>query len=87
MAKLGQDIRRLTNLAYPSAPTEVRETLAKEQFVDALANSDMRLKVKQARPLDLNDAVRHAVELEAFYSSEKHYQEQVRSTSVKDDEL
>ena len=70
MAELGQEIRRLTNLAYPKAPSDVRETLAKEQFVDALVNSEMRLKIKQARPVDLNDAVRHAVELEAFYRAE-----------------
>ena len=68
MAELGQDIRRLINLAYPKAPSDVRETLAKEQFMDALVNSEMRLK--QARPVDLNDAVRHAVELEAFYRAE-----------------
>ena len=48
-------------MAYPKAPADVRETLAKEQFVDALINSDMRLKIKQARPFDLNDAMRHAV--------------------------
>ena len=30
----------------------------------------MRLKIKQARPVNLNDAVRHAVELEAFYRAE-----------------
>lgn len=70
MAELGQDIRRLTNLAYPKAPNDVRETLAKEQFVDSLVSSEMRLKIKQARPIDLNDAVRHAVELEAFYRAE-----------------
>ena len=70
MAELGQDIRRLTNLAYPKAPSDVRETLAKEQFVDSLVNTEMRLKIKQARPVDLNDAVRHAVELEAFYRAE-----------------
>ena len=70
MAVLGQDIRRLTNLAYPKAPCDVRETLAKEQFVDALVNTEMRLKIKQARPVDFNDAVRHAVELEAFYRAE-----------------
>ena len=71
MAELGQEIRRLTNLAYPKAPSDVRETLAKEQFVDALVNSEMRLKIEQARPVDLNDAVRHAVELEAFYRAER----------------
>jgi hypothetical protein len=30
LSEMGQDIRRLTNLAYPSAPSDVRETLAKE---------------------------------------------------------
>ena len=39
-AELGQDIRRLTNLAYPKAPSDVRETLAKEQFVDSLVNTE-----------------------------------------------
>ena len=48
----------------------MRETLAKDQFVDALANSDMRLRIKQARPVNLNDAVRHAVELEAYFKAE-----------------
>ena len=31
----------------------------------------MRLRIKQARPVDLNDAVRHAVELDAFNSAER----------------
>lgn len=71
LSELGQDIRRLTYLAYPTAPTDVRETLAKEQFIDALVCSDIRLRIKQARPLSLNDAVRHAVELEAYNRAER----------------
>ena len=35
----------------------------------------MRLRVKQARPSNLNDAVRHAVELEAFNKAERKTQE------------
>ncbi|KAH3769556.1 hypothetical protein DPMN_170829 [Dreissena polymorpha] len=31
----------------------------------------MRLRIKQARPVSLNDAIRHAVELEAFYRAER----------------
>ena len=31
----------------------------------------MRLRIKQARPTSLNDAVQHAIELEAFNSAEK----------------
>ena len=75
LPQLGQDIRRLTNLAYPNAPAEVRETLAQEQFIDALINSDMRLRIKQVRPASLNDAVRNAVELEAFYRAERKHTE------------
>ncbi len=71
LSELAQDIRRLTNFAYPTAPIDVRETLAKEQFVDSLFSSDMRIRVKQSRPTNLNDAVRHAVELEAFHRAEK----------------
>ena len=71
LSALGQEIRRLTNLAYPTAPCDVRETLAKEHFIDGLHSSDMRLRVKQARPKDLNDAVRHAVELEAYNRVER----------------
>jgi hypothetical protein len=41
LPELGQDARRLTNLAYPTAPNDVREILAKGQFVDGLASADM----------------------------------------------
>ena len=85
-SELGQDIRRLTNLEYSMAPPELMETLAKEQFNDALVDSDMRLRIKQARPLNLNDAVCHAVELEAFNRAErKHLEGQgyMRSTVEK----
>ncbi|CAC5415144.1 unnamed protein product [Mytilus coruscus] len=36
LPELGQSVRRLSNLAYPTAPLELRDTLAKEQFIDAL---------------------------------------------------
>lgn len=90
LPELGQEIRRLTNLAYPTAPVEVRETLAKEQFIDALRDRDMRLRVKQARPADLNDAVRHAVELDAFQAADQRMHESptyARSTHNEDEKL
>ena len=51
------------HLAYPTAPIDVEETLAKEQFIDALVDADLRLRIKQARPQTLNDAIRLDVEL------------------------
>jgi hypothetical protein len=71
LSELAQDIRRLTNLAYPTAPADVRETLAKEQFIDSLHSTELRICTKQARPISLNDAVQHAVEMDAFYRAEK----------------
>ena len=71
LSELAQDIRRLTNLAYPTAPADDRETLAKEQFLDSLHSVELRIRTKQARPSSLNDAVRHAVEMEAYYKAEQ----------------
>ena len=45
--------------------------MAKEQCIDGLASTDMRLCVKQARSLNLNNAGRLAVELEAFNKAER----------------
>ena len=36
LPELGQAICLLANLAYPIAPTEIRETLSNDLFVDAL---------------------------------------------------
>ena len=36
LPEMGQEIRRLTNLAYPTASSELKEVLATEQFLDGL---------------------------------------------------
>jgi hypothetical protein len=71
LPELGQAIRRLVNKAYPKAPAEVRETLSTEHFLDALVNSEMRIRIKQSRPANLNQAICLAVELDALYKAEK----------------
>lgn len=76
---MGQEIRRLVNLAYPTALDDFREILATEQFLDGLHNAEMCLKIKQARPNSINDAIQRAVELEAFYRAESRRTESVRS--------
>ena len=70
-------------------PADLRITLAKEQFIDAQASSDMWLRIKQARSAKLNDAVHHAVELEALNRTERHHLEgqgYMRVTSEKPSE-
>ena len=71
LPELGQAIRRLVNKAYPKAPAEVRETLSMENFLDALISSEMRIRTKQSRPSNLNQAICLAVELEALFKAER----------------
>ncbi|KXJ26789.1 hypothetical protein AC249_AIPGENE26432 [Exaiptasia diaphana] len=74
LPELAQAIRRLTRQAYPEAPQQLRETLARDYFMDA----DMRWRIHQSRPKTLNDALTVAVELEAFLET-GHPREQVHS--------
>ena len=71
LPELSQAIRRLINLAYPTARENVRDTLAKQHFIEALADSEMRIRIKQSRPQNVNDAIRLAVELETFNRAER----------------
>jgi hypothetical protein len=45
LPELGQAIRRLANLAYPTASSDIIETLSKDQFVDALVDSQMQIRI------------------------------------------
>lgn len=69
--RLGQDVRRLAQLAYTTDPVDVCEILAKEYYSVSLTSADMRLRIKNTRPPDLIDAIRYAVELNAFCGAER----------------
>ena len=75
LPELGQEIRRLVNLAYSTVPENVRDTLAQQHFIEALADSEMRIRIKQSRPQNVNDAIRLAVELETFNRAERRVTE------------
>ena len=70
LAELAQEIKRLALRAYPDAPYEMVDTLAKEYFIDSLVDTDTKWRVYQSRPGTLSDAVVVAVELEAFHLAE-----------------
>ncbi|VDI18227.1 Hypothetical predicted protein [Mytilus galloprovincialis] len=72
LPELGQSIRRLINQAYPTVTRGcTRYHLQKQYFIEALADSEMRIRIKQSRPHGLNDALRVAVELETYNRAEK----------------
>ena len=50
LPELAEDIERLTRLAYPDASTKMIEVLSKDQFIDALTDEDLRLRLRQNKP-------------------------------------
>lgn len=48
------------------------ETLAKKYLIDALLSFHMLLRIMQSRPQNLNETIRHTVELNAFVASEQY---------------
>ena len=71
LPELAQAIQRLVRQAYPEAPLSVWEVLAKDHFVDAIADTDIRWKVLQTRPNTVQEALATATEVEAFQISER----------------
>ena len=69
LPELGQAIKRLARYALPSAPSNVRQWLALTQFTEALNNEPLEFAVKQARPETVDEAVKIAMETEAFWLS------------------
>ena len=71
LPELAQAIQRLVRQAYPEASLSVWEVLAKDHFVDALADTDIRWKAFQTRPGTVQEALATATEVEAFQISER----------------
>ena len=53
-------------MAYPSAFIDLRYTLAKDSFIEALNDAEMELFICQKEPATIDDAVRLALKYEAF---------------------
>ncbi|VDI67315.1 Hypothetical predicted protein [Mytilus galloprovincialis] len=68
---LGQDIKRLVRLAYPSAPMEVKELLARDCFIDSLNDADMEWAIFQAKAKNIDNAIQVALEYEAFQNNRR----------------
>lgn len=59
---LGNKIRTLARKAYPEIDAQLRDELARDQFVRALTNIDMTLKLRHNMPDTLDDAIRMAID-------------------------
>ena len=85
LAELADDIERLVRLAYPGATEAMVELLAKDQFVDALPDEDMRLRIRQNKPATLRDALKLALELESYQLASRQKAKPVREAYMEEE--
>jgi len=83
LPELAEDIERLARLAYPNADLSMLEVLGKDQFIDALPQEDMRLRIRQMRPSSLREALEHALELESYELASQQPSRPVRETHLR----
>jgi len=67
LPELVQAIQHLTRQDYPDATASFRESIAKDQFIETLADPELRWKVHQGKAASLTEAFDAAVEVEAFF--------------------
>ena len=58
--ELAESVETLTRAAYPDASSDLQDII--ENFIDALLDEDIRLKVRQARPQSLQAALESTME-------------------------
>ena len=71
LVEMAQDIRNMVDRAYGEMAEQSKDSLAKEYFLDALPEADIRTRVLQMRPASLQRAVQDAIELEAINRAER----------------
>ena len=59
----------LVRSAYIELPSELREGIAKDCFIESLNNRELEMAVFQSRPKSLQQAVNVAIEFEAFQAT------------------
>lgn len=69
--ELAQAVKKLVRQAYPGVNKDVIETLSLDNFIDALTDSDIRLRVRELGPKTLAEAERVALRLESHKIADK----------------
>jgi len=66
LQSLHSDVHRLAALAYPDAQPKTREVISCDHFLDAIADPDLELKIRERQPSDLDSALNIALQLEVW---------------------
>ncbi|MCG8031204.1 MAG: hypothetical protein JAZ03_03345 [Candidatus Thiodiazotropha taylori] len=79
--ELAQNIRKLTRQAYPGANSDLIDTLALDHFIDSLLDSEMRLRLRECSPKNIQEAETLAVKMEAQRIADRQRSKNVGSLS------
>ena len=69
--QLAMSIRKLTRQSYPNASQDVIEALSLDHFIDALTETEIRLRLREVSPKTLSEAEKIAVRMEAHRIADK----------------
>jgi len=75
LQSLHSDVRRLAALAYPEAQPKTREVISCDHFLDAIADPDLELKIRERQPSDLDSALNIALQLEVWSADSERRRE------------
>ena len=75
LAAFGAAIAHLCRMAYPQLPHQVQSELSRDQFVEGLDTRELRLRVSEGDPANLDDAIGRAIRLEAIYAADHQHHE------------
>ena len=78
---LAQNIRKFTKQAYPGANSDLIDTLALDQFIDSLLDSETRPRLRECSPKNIQEAETLAVKLEAQRVADRQRSKNVGSLS------
>ena len=82
LSELAQSIKKLTCQAFPNAPASVTSTLARDHFIDALPDSDVRLRIRETQAKDIAEAEILALRLEAYRVADRQKTNRYRGSQV-----
>ncbi|KAF8782265.1 Retrovirus-related Pol polyprotein like [Argiope bruennichi] len=86
LQELATDIEKLSHLAFSDCPTEVRETLAVQYFVDGVRDVEIQKALRMAETKDLKSALVYAIKFEAAQQASRRDRHFIRGAEVKRDE-
>lgn len=78
LPELAQSIKKLTRLAYPIAHSTLISVLSLEHFIDAIPDGDIRLRLREVNPKNINEAETLAVRLETLKLADRQKGRMIR---------